>query len=186
MVGVGRSELTGQPFGMVVSPQDRAAFRIFLKLIIAREDKQSGDFELVARDRLPRLVHIEARRSPNKLECGALMVDITAHTMLYRVAQEDLTNVARHAKASQVEVNIQQPNGTIRMEITDNGNGFQVAGKSSSAKHNRLGHLGMRERAEMAGGTFSVESVPGQATTVRGEIPPGTKRARKIAPKPSI
>jgi signal transduction histidine kinase len=110
----------------------------------------------------------------------------TVRTMLYRVAQEALTNVARHAKASQVEVNIQLPNGTILMEITDNGNGFQVAGKSSAAKHNRLGLLGMRERAEMVGGTFSVVSAPGQATTVRVEIPPEKKRPRKAAPKPSI
>jgi signal transduction histidine kinase len=110
----------------------------------------------------------------------------TVRTMLYRVAQEALTNVARHAKASRVEVNIQQPNGIIRMEIKDNGKGFEVVGKSSAAKHNRLGLLGMRERAEMVGGTFCVESAPGHATTVRVEIPPETKRPRKAAPKPSI
>jgi PAS domain S-box-containing protein len=78
LVGVERSKLTGRSFGMLVSPEHRAAFRVFLKQIFAGEDKQSAEFELAAGDRLPRLVNIEARRSPNGLECGALVVDITA------------------------------------------------------------------------------------------------------------
>ena len=91
--------------------------------------------------------------------------------MLYRVAQEALTNVARHANASQVEVRIESLNGSIRMEIADNGQGFEINGKSCPGKPNRLGLLGMRERVEMLGGTFGVESFPGQATTVRVDVP---------------
>ncbi len=78
LVGVERSKLTGRSFGMLVSPEHRAAFRVFLKQIFAREDKQSADFELVAADHLPRFVNIEAVRSPNEVECSALVVDITA------------------------------------------------------------------------------------------------------------
>ena len=92
-------------------------------------------------------------------------------TMLYRVAQEALTNVARHANASQVEVRIESFNGTIRMEIADNGQGFESNCNSCPGKPNRLGLLGMRERVEMLGGTFGVESFPGQATTVRVDVP---------------
>ena len=92
-------------------------------------------------------------------------------TMLYRVAQEALTNVARHANASQVEVRIESLNGSIRMEIADNGQGFEINGKSCPGKPNRLGLLGMRERVEMLGGTFGVESFPSQATTVRVDVP---------------
>jgi signal transduction histidine kinase len=101
-------------------------------------------------------------------------------TMLYRVAQEALTNVARHAKASQVEVSIESLDGSIRMEITDDGQGFDVNSKTGAKKHNRLGLLGMRERVEMHGGTFAVVSASGQATTVRVEIQPPKTRPRKV------
>jgi len=103
----------------------------------------------------------------------------TLRTMLYRVAQEALTNVSRHAKATEVTVCIESLDGSIRMDITDNGQGFDVAGKSNTKKHNRLGLLGMRERVEMVGGTFCVESSPGQATTVRVIIPATRKRVRQ-------
>ena len=112
----------------------------------------------------------------------------TVRTMLYRIALEALTNVARHANASKVEVSIQNSSGSICMEITDNGDGFEVRGNSRPKKHNRLGLLGMRERAEMAGGTFYLESAPGHATTVRVVIPPTKTRNRKtpaVKPKKS-
>ena len=94
-------------------------------------------------------------------------------TVFYRVAQESLTNVARHANASHVEVSIQCLDGIIRMDITDNGQGFEVNGISGAKKNNRLGLLGMRERVEMIGGSFRVESTPGEHTTVHVEIPTG-------------
>ena len=95
----------------------------------------------------------------------------TVRTVLYRVAQEALTNVARHAKASNAEVIIQDIAGLIRMEIKDDGQGFAVDGTTCAVKTNRLGLLGMRERVEMVGGAFLLESAPGQPTTVRVEIP---------------
>ena len=95
----------------------------------------------------------------------------TVRTVLYRIAQEALTNVARHAKASHVETSIQSLNGVIRMEITDDGQGFEMDGAAGATKKNRLGMLGMRERVEMIGGTFGVESTPGHSTTVRVDIP---------------
>jgi signal transduction histidine kinase len=106
--------------------------------------------------------------------------------MLYRVAQEALTNVGRHAQASEVQVTIQHCKAAIRMEITDNGKGFEVVGNSSATKNNRLGLLGMRERAEMAGATFCVESSPGHATTVRVEIPPPKSAPRKSTVKKTV
>ena len=97
--------------------------------------------------------------------------DINKRTALYRIAQEALTNVARHAKASHAAVCIQQQASGIHMEITDNGCGFAVEGQASVRKHNRLGMLGMRERIEMIGGVFCVDSAPGGPTTIRVEIP---------------
>ena len=122
-----------------------------------------------------------------KVSAGIENFNGTLRTMLYRVAQEALTNVSRHAKASQVTVCIESLDGSIRMDITDNGQGFDPTGKSNTKKHNRLGLLGMRERVEMVGGMFCVESSPGQATTVRVKIPASksrTKRAPRVGVHP--
>jgi signal transduction histidine kinase len=98
-------------------------------------------------------------------------LDAAKRTVLYRVAQESLTNVARHAKASRVAVNIHQRNGAACMEVSDDGRSFEVEQGFRAKGSKRLGLLGMRERVEMVGGTFCIESAPGQGTTVRVEIP---------------
>jgi signal transduction histidine kinase len=97
--------------------------------------------------------------------------DTAKRTVLYRIAQESLTNVARHAKASRVEVSIRKLHNAVCMEIKDDGRSFQVERKLNGSGNKRLGLLGMRERVEMVGGTFCVESAPGHGTTVRVEIP---------------
>ena len=98
-------------------------------------------------------------------------LDTAKRTILYRVAQESLTNVARHAQASRVDVSIQKLRCDVRMEIKDNGKSFDVQGALHVNGNKRLGLLGMRERVEMVNGTFCVESAPGQGTTIRVEIP---------------
>jgi signal transduction histidine kinase len=97
---------------------------------------------------------------------GIEQCDSGIRTALYRVAQEALTNVARHAHASRVDISIRETAGRIRMHIEDDGSGFDVAGKTS-----RLGLMGMRERIEMVGGVFSLTSAPGQPTSIQVEIP---------------
>jgi signal transduction histidine kinase len=92
-------------------------------------------------------------------------------TVLYRVAQEALTNVARHAQASYAEVKIQKLHGAVCMTIKDDGKGFQEEGVLRAKKGKRLGLLGMRERLEMVGGHFTVASAPGRGTTVLAQIP---------------
>jgi signal transduction histidine kinase len=91
-------------------------------------------------------------------------------TVLYRVAQEALTNVARHARASQAEVQIQKLDGGVCMTIRDDGKGFQEHALHTK-KAERLGLLGMKERLEMVGGNFSVTSAPGKGTTILAQIP---------------
>jgi signal transduction histidine kinase len=91
--------------------------------------------------------------------------------VLYRVAQEALTNIARHARATQAHVKIQKLDGAICMKIKDDGKGFQQAHVLQAEKSKRLGLLGMRERLEMVGGTFAVTSIPGKGTTVLAQIP---------------
>ena len=98
-------------------------------------------------------------------------LDGDKRTVLYRVAQEALVNVAKHAQASQVDVSIRKLRGVIRMEVQDDGNSFDVRSVLSRKKNKGLGLLGMRERVEMVGGRFAVESSPGKGTTIRAEIP---------------
>jgi signal transduction histidine kinase len=100
-------------------------------------------------------------------------------TALYRVAQEALTNVARHAHANCVNVTIQKLAQFITMEITDNGRGFEVDRVLIAKGNNRLGVLGMRERVQMVGGQFDLKSTPGTGTTIRAQIPVGKGRRRR-------
>jgi signal transduction histidine kinase len=94
-------------------------------------------------------------------------------TVFYRVAQEALTNVARHAQASLVEVNFEKLPNAICLKIKDNGKSFQAQRVMHSKRNTRLGLIGMRERLEMVGGKFAVESSPGKGTTVQAQIPLG-------------
>lgn len=129
-------------------------------------------------------------RATLKASAAIEEVDISRRTALYRVAQEALTNVARHAHASHVEVGIRRQGGVIHMTVEDNGRGFVVEGTSRANKNNRLGLLGMKERIEMVDGTFCVESAPGMHTIVRVEIPmasvPVRKRAKKKKPGKAV
>ncbi|HEX4826016.1 MAG TPA: sensor histidine kinase [Candidatus Polarisedimenticolaceae bacterium] len=105
-------------------------------------------------------------------------------TVLFRVVQEALTNVAKHARARAVRVSIVKLRGTVRMEIHDDGRSFSVERELAAVRIHGLGLLGMRERVEMVGGSFVVESAPGSGTIVRAEIPFGESRRRPTrAPK---
>ncbi len=92
-------------------------------------------------------------------------------TVLYRVAQEALTNTARHAHATQAEVRFEVVDGAVAMRISDNGKGFQLERLAQARRTRRLGLLGMKERLEMVGGNFEVSSEPGKGTTVLAQIP---------------
>jgi PAS domain S-box-containing protein len=89
-------------------------------------------------------------------------------TALFRIFQETLTNVARHAKATRVEVVEQKQRGRLVMRIRDNGCGFDPEDPSISRS---LGLLGMRERAAILGGQVAISSAPGKGTTVTAWIP---------------
>jgi signal transduction histidine kinase len=100
-------------------------------------------------------------------------------TVLFRVAQEALTNIARHANASQVRMSISEVLGAIRMEISDNGKSFHVDKALQANNNKRLGLIGMRERVEMVGGKLTIESTSGKGTTVRAEIPFTPEKTKK-------
>ena len=89
-------------------------------------------------------------------------------TALFRILQETLTNIARHAGATQVEVVLQKQWDRLALRIRDNGRGFDPASPSRSGS---LGLLGMRERAAMLGGGVMIASAPGKGTTVTAWMP---------------
>jgi PAS domain S-box-containing protein len=111
-----------------------------------------------------------------KAFAGVEQMEIVKRTVLFRVAQEALTNVARHALASRVEVSIMKLANHIVLKIKDDGKSFQVKPVLHGKGSKRLGLLGMRERVEMIGGTFGIESAPGQGTTIQVEIPAAKMR----------
>jgi signal transduction histidine kinase len=98
-------------------------------------------------------------------------LDTAKRTVLFRVAQEALNNVARHAHASRVEVSIQKLRHRVCMKIKDDGKSFSVERTLHADGRKRLGLLGMRERLEMVGGKFVVESSPGKGTTINAQLP---------------
>jgi signal transduction histidine kinase len=106
-----------------------------------------------------------------KAFAGIEELDIAKRTVLFRVAQEALTNVARHAHACRVEVTFKKFHSAAHMEIKDDGRSFQVERTLNAKGNKRLGLLGMRERVEMVGGTFCVESAPGKGTAIEVKIP---------------
>ncbi len=102
---------------------------------------------------------------------GVEQLNSTQRTVLYRVAQSALANVHKHAHANDVQVRMHKLKQAIRLEIHDNGKSFDVKSVLFAKRHKRLGLLGARERVEMVGGKFGIESAPGRGTTVTAEIP---------------
>jgi signal transduction histidine kinase len=93
-------------------------------------------------------------------------------TVLFRVTQESLNNVGKHARASNVTVSFAADDGAVRLRIRDDGVGFDplVARRLAGERH--FGLAGMRERVEMVGGRLVVDSAPGRGTTVKVEMAP--------------
>ena len=95
-------------------------------------------------------------------------------TTLYRIVQEALANVARHAQARSAAVSIERHNGSVRAIIRDDGQGFDVAAAmDAAARRQALGLMGMKERAALLSGAVSITSRPGAGTTVTVTLPIG-------------
>ena len=89
-------------------------------------------------------------------------------TAVFRIFQEALTNVVRHATASHVEVHVTQNRRAVRLAVADNGIGITPA---KQRELQGLGLLGMRERAQLWGGTVTIKSQSGRGTTVTVRMP---------------
>jgi two-component system, NarL family, sensor histidine kinase UhpB len=86
--------------------------------------------------------------------------------VLYRVTQEALNNVARHSGASSVEVDIVREDGTVELEVSDDGAGFE-----SGTEERGIGLDGMAERARLVNGNFQIDARPGRGTTLKLRVP---------------
>jgi PAS domain S-box-containing protein len=98
------------------------------------------------------------------------VVDPAQAITVFRIFQEVLTNVARHANATEVDVSLEITGGLVTLKVTDNGRGITDA---EMARKNALGVLGMRERALAGGGSIMIQGTPGQGTSVVLQLPAG-------------
>lgn len=96
-----------------------------------------------------------------------IAVDPDRATAIFRILQETLTNVARHAGASEVEVRLAKEDGDLTLEVHDNGKGIP---ENKLSSRESLGILGMRERAMLLGRELTIIGPPGKGTTVRVRI----------------
>ncbi len=116
------------------------------------------EFEtLYAAIRIERDLAVEENEIPGRLK-----------TVIYRILQEALNNVAKHSQANRVQVSLRKSNSGIRMFVADNGTGFDLDRILSLKSQERgIGLASMRERAELTGGDFQLVSAPGSGTQIR-------------------
>ena len=92
-------------------------------------------------------------------------------TLAYRVVQEALSNAGKHADAERISVSVESDASQLRVEVEDNGRGFDSGRTREFLRMGRVGLASMRERVELASGTFVVRSTPGRGTTIMATLP---------------
>jgi PAS domain S-box-containing protein len=96
-------------------------------------------------------------------------LSLTAEEALYRIGQEALHNIVKHANASNATIRIVREGNRVRLSVTDDGTGFAP----DEVPRGHLGLIGMRQRVELVGGDLRVESRPGRGTTIEASVPIG-------------
>jgi signal transduction histidine kinase len=103
-----------------------------------------------------------------KVEDGEIDLAEDRSIVLFRILQESLTNISRHAAARSVEIHLRSSATHVRLDVKDDGRGFDV---EAAGKKKTFGLLGIRERVIMLHGTLNISSVPGEGTQVSVSIP---------------
>ncbi|MFN2414743.1 MAG: CheR family methyltransferase [Pyrinomonadaceae bacterium] len=117
--------------------------------------------------------HVPAEAHVSGFGSGALRLSPEVETCLYRITQEALNNVFKHAQAARVSVVLERRGGDAVLVIEDDGVGFDPAEAAVGVGGRGLGLVGMRERAALLGGSVEFESRPGKGTTVFARVPFG-------------
>lgn len=123
------------------------------------------DFEETLKEYVAEWAQRSKIKSSIKIE-GNDELSLEIREALFRIAQEALANVARHSSAKSVDISLESEAEMVKMIIKDDGQGFD-----KSLQHNGLGLYSMRERAEVLGGNFAVESSPGLGTKIVVTLP---------------
>ena len=107
------------------------------------------------------------------LEAGIAEEEIPENLMvnIFRIAQEALNNIAKHSKAEWVDISLSKNSDGIEIVVSDDGAGVDLDRILKNSTARSLGLTSMRERAELTGGSFLIESTPGEATTIRAYWP---------------
>jgi PAS domain S-box-containing protein len=101
-------------------------------------------------------------------------------TLAYRVVQEALTNAAKHARANRVTISVEATASSLRVEVEDDGRGFDSAMTREFLRQGRVGLASMRERVELANGTFVIRSTPGRGTSIVATLPVDTPAESRV------
>jgi len=143
---------------------DELGLQVAIETLVARQRERDG-------------LEIECELMLNGLASGDEQLSEELETAIYRLVQEALTNVAKHARASRVELAVEESDGEVLIKVRDDGSGFDPAAVSSG-----FGLDGMRERVELAGGTLSIESDI-QGTLLLARLPAfhGHRRSARVA-----
>jgi signal transduction histidine kinase len=94
-----------------------------------------------------------------------------AETALYRVVQEALSNVGKHAEATAVDVELHDLGDSVELTVADDGRGFRQTPANALLQDGHFGLVGMRERLEAAGGLLTIDSEPGTGTRLTAHVP---------------
>jgi signal transduction histidine kinase len=143
------------------------------RLVWALRPEALADTPLpVALERLARQLSDEMAIRADTVVTGTIRsLDAEHETALLRAAQESLANVRKHARATRVTVTLSYMDDVTVLDIQDDGVGFRPPAESEAAPEGGLGLRAMRERVEEIGGTVSVESAPGEGTTLVAHLP---------------
>jgi signal transduction histidine kinase len=96
-------------------------------------------------------------------------LDPEIQTTCFRIAQEAITNAVRHANATRIDVDLGRENGNFRLQVRDDGRGFDA--ESAQAQTVGLGLIGIKERATLVGGRAKIISTPNKGTTIEVSLP---------------
>jgi hypothetical protein len=176
-------------------PAEPALVRTRLDRLTSIVDQSVVDLQRIAADLRPMildelgLVSAVQWLTQNFSERSALSIELSfdrqdvayasdVSTAAFRIAQESLTNIVRHSRATSARVSVRHADGELQIEISDNGRGTDL----TQSKRKRLGLLGMEERAHMLGGSMQIDSSPGHGTRICVRLPLTTDKAVGAAP----